>query len=104
MFCSVGRAYAQHGRSEGSGSHCVWYHPYLSPESHNLADAIAFACRDIIDAGSRGDETFVKKVDGSGEADGDVESSENESSRNEDEKKSELSNSSLDRRSTTEEE
>lgn len=35
------------------GAHCIWYHCYLLPVSHGLADGITFACGDSIDLGSK---------------------------------------------------
>lgn len=94
-FAFLGRGSAGLKGSEWSDRQSVWYQRYLIPETHELADAIALACRVSIHAGSRADALPVRKAGGSRRADIDVENSKQKSSKNRDEKNSGISDSSL---------
>lgn len=39
-----GHRYDQHAARDCNGEHCACYHSCLTPENHDLPDAVAFAC------------------------------------------------------------
>lgn len=79
------------------GTTRMWF-----PENHDLRDAIAVAYGVSTYAVFSADALSMRKVDGSGEADGDVESLETKSSEDSDKSNSELSDFNLKMESTPE--
>lgn len=69
VVCLVGHEYAEHGRNQWCGGHCVRYHTYLISENYDQPDATAFAYRDSFHVGSRANAQSVKKVSCREEAD-----------------------------------
>lgn len=64
-------------------------------KNHDLPDALPFAYEDSNHVGSKVDALSVRKVDGRGEADEDVDNSEKKSSEDNEEKNSKLSDANL---------
>lgn len=75
----AGHGSVQYGGSEWHIDHCAQYYTYLIPNIPDLPDAIVFAYEDSIHDEFRGVALSVNKLDGSEEADVDVQDREHES-------------------------